>query len=105
MWGFYPLEVCVLSVSAALESLRGCLNDEFPASSGTRIFDVSFPLHDAFDPLLWCGHQPQWPQFYWQQRSGDEELAALGAVKTFSSLAEAQRFYSISSIRTCVFAA
>ncbi|VTM21630.1 Menaquinone-specific isochorismate synthase [Raoultella terrigena] len=55
MWGFYPLEVCVLSVSAALESLRGCLDDEFPASSGTRIFDVSFPLHDAFDPLLWCG--------------------------------------------------
>lgn len=92
MWGFYPEEVCVLSVSAALESLRGCLNDEFPASSGTRIFDVSFPLHDAFDPLLWCGHQPQWPQFYWQQRSGDEELAALGAAKRFSSLAEAQRF-------------
>lgn len=82
----------MLSVSAALESLRGCLNDEFPASSGTRIFDVSFPLHDAFDPLLWCGHQPQWPQFYWQQRSGDEELAALGAAKRFSSLAEAQRF-------------
>ncbi|MEK0248947.1 isochorismate synthase MenF [Raoultella sp. BAC10a-01-01] len=82
----------MLSVSAALESLRGCLSDEFPASSGTRIFDVSFPLHDAFDPLLWCGRQPQWPQFYWQQRSGDEELAALGAVKTFSSLAEAQRF-------------
>ncbi len=82
----------MLSVSAALESLRGYLSDEFPASSGTRIFDVSFPLHDAFDPLLWCGRQPQWPQFYWQQRSGDEELAALGAVKTFSSLAEAQRF-------------
>ncbi len=30
---------------------------------------------------IWCGQQAQWPQFYWQQRNGDEELATLGAVK------------------------
>lgn len=92
MWGFYSVEVRVLSVSTALESLYRCLDEAFPPSPGTRIFDVPFALNDAFDPLLWCGHQRQWPQFYWQQRSGDEELAALGAVKTFASLTLAHAF-------------
>jgi menaquinone-specific isochorismate synthase len=92
MWGFYSVEVCVLSVSTALESLYRCLAEEFPPSPGMRIFDIPFALNDAFDPLLWCSRQPQWPQYYWQQRSGDEELAALGAVKTFSSLEQAYAF-------------
>jgi hypothetical protein len=30
----------VLSVSTALERLRDCLSDDFPPSSGTRIFDI-----------------------------------------------------------------
>ncbi|SAQ09070.1 menaquinone-specific isochorismate synthase [Klebsiella oxytoca] len=92
MWGFYSVEVCVLSVSTALESLYRCLDEAFPPSPGWRIFDIPFALNDAFDPLLWCTHQQQWPQFYWQQRSGDEELAALGAVKIFSSLPQAHAF-------------
>ena len=78
MWGFTTVEVCVLSVSTALARLRDGLSEPFPDSPGTRIIDIAFPLNDAFDPLLWCGQQPQWPQFYWQQRNGDEELAALG---------------------------
>jgi menaquinone-specific isochorismate synthase len=86
------VEVCVLSVSTALERLLGHLAEDFPLSSGTRIFDIPFPLNDAFDPLLWSAHQPCWPQFYWQQRNGDEELAALGAVKTFASLSAAHDF-------------
>ena len=64
----------MLSVSTALARLRDGLSEPFPDSPGTRIIDIAFPLNDAFDPLLWCGQQPQWPQFYWQQRSGDEEL-------------------------------
>ncbi|VUS88777.1 isochorismate synthase MenF [Klebsiella spallanzanii] len=82
----------MLSISTALESLSGCLAEDFPPSPGTRIFDIPFALNDAFDPLLWCCHQPHWPQFYWQQRNGDEELAALGAVITFSSLNQAHAF-------------
>jgi menaquinone-specific isochorismate synthase len=54
MWGFYSVEVCVLSVSTALESLYRCLDEAFPPSPGTRIFDIPFALNDAFDPLLWC---------------------------------------------------
>lgn len=77
----------------------------FPDLPGTRIIDVAFPLNDAFDPLLWCGQQAQWPQFYWQQRNGDEELATLGAVKTFTSLDAANRFYARSAGRICVSAA
>lgn len=82
----------MLSVSTALARLQDGLGESFPDSPGTRIIDIAFPLNDAFDPLLWCGQQAQWPQFYWQQRNGDEELAALGAVKTFSSLDAANRF-------------
>lgn len=82
----------MLSVSTALESLYHCLDEALPPSPGTRIFDIPFALNDAFDPLMWCTHQPQWPQFYWQQRGGDEELAALGPVKTFTSLAQAHAF-------------
>ncbi|VTO24990.1 menaquinone-specific isochorismate synthase [Klebsiella variicola] len=71
----------MLSVSTVLARLQDGLGESFPDSPGTRIIDIAFPLNDAFDPLLWCGQQPQWPQFYWQQRNGDEELATLGAVK------------------------
>ena len=92
MWGFTTVEVCVLSVSTALARLQDGLGESFPDLPGTRIIDVAFPLNDAFDPLLWCGQQAQWPQFYWQQRNGDEELATLGAVKTFTSLDAANRF-------------
>ncbi|HFF3714405.1 TPA: chorismate-binding protein, partial [Klebsiella pneumoniae] len=82
----------MLSVSTALARLQDGLGESFPDLPGTRIIDVAFPLNDAFDPLLWCGQQAQWPQFYWQQRNGDEELATLGAVKTFFSLDAANRF-------------
>ena len=80
------------SMSIALERLRSQLAQALPATPGLRHFDVSFPLNDAFDPLAWLGVQVCYPQFYWQQRNGDEELSALGAVIHFSSLASASRF-------------
>ncbi len=92
------------SILAALQSLSGHLTDDFPALPGTRIFEVSFPLSDAFDPLAWLTAQSLWPQFYWQQRSGSEEIAAIGAVKTFSSLAQANDFLATQErddIRLC----
>ncbi|MCX8303638.1 isochorismate synthase MenF [Enterobacter pseudoroggenkampii] len=80
------------SIFLALEQLRTQLSQALPAAPGIRHFDVSFPLNDAFDPLAWLGEQQYYPQFYWQQRNGDEELAALGAVIPFSSLALASQF-------------
>ncbi|WP_368541781.1 isochorismate synthase MenF [Enterobacter soli] len=80
------------SIFLALEHLRIQLAQALPATPGLRHFDVSFPLNDAFDPLAWIGAQACYPQFYWQQRNGDEELAALGAVVHFSSLDAASRF-------------
>ncbi|MFZ5272843.1 isochorismate synthase MenF [Enterobacter asburiae] len=80
------------SIFLALEQLRTQLSQALPAAPGIRHFDVSFPLNDAFDPLAWLGEQQCYPQFYWQQRNGDEELAALGAVNQFSSLALASQF-------------
>lgn len=80
------------SITTALESLMRILSQEIPAALGIRIYDIPFPLNDAFDALGWLASQPVWPQFYWQQRNGDEEAAVLGAVATFSSLESAQRF-------------
>lgn len=95
----------MLSVSTALARLRDGLSEPFPDSPGTRIIDIAFPLNDAFDPLLWCGQQPQWPQFYWQQRNGDEELAALGAVKAFPRSTPQTAFYTRPGGRICASAA
>jgi len=82
----------VHSIFLALEHLRNQLVSALPATPGLRHFDAAFPLNDAFDPLAWLGAQHAFPQFYWQQRNGDEELAALGAVAHFTSLASASRF-------------
>ncbi|HFZ8994253.1 TPA: isochorismate synthase MenF [Citrobacter freundii] len=80
------------SLTTALENLTRQLSQEIPEAPGVRIFDVPFSLNDAFDPLSWLASQAIWPQFYWQQRNGDEEAAILGAAHTFSSLAMAQQF-------------
>ncbi|HIH4372315.1 TPA: isochorismate synthase MenF [Citrobacter freundii] len=80
------------SITTALESLMRHLSQEMPAAPEIRIYDIPFPLNDAFDALGWLASQPVWPQFYWQQRNGDEEAAVLGAVAAFSSLESAQQF-------------
>lgn len=80
------------SISSALEHLHRCLAGSIPHSPGLSFFEAPFPLNDAFDPLQWLAGQAVWPQFYWQQRSGDEEAATLGALCHFSSLTAAQRF-------------
>lgn len=80
------------SITTALGSLMRHLSQEMPAAPGIRIYDIPFPLNDAFDALGWLASQPVWPQFYWQQRNGDEEAAVLGAVAAFSSLESAQQF-------------
>lgn len=43
------------------------------------------------DPIDWLHAQPMFPKFYWQTRDANEEVLALGQVKTFSepALAEA----------------
>lgn len=80
------------SITAALENLQGFLAEPMPEVPGTRVFAVTFPLNDAFDPLSWLCGQAHFPQFYWQHRNGHEEVAALGAVRHFTSLAEANLF-------------
>ncbi len=81
----------MFSLSSALGDLHQRLADTFPDTPGFTLFDVPFPLNNAFDPLTWLSAQRVFPQFYWQQRSGDDEAAAFGALRTFTSLAEAQQ--------------
>lgn len=80
------------SITTALENLTRQLSQEIPATPGLCVFDAPFPLNDAFDALSWLASQSSFPQFYWQQRNGDEEAAVLGAITVFSSLDLAQRF-------------
>ncbi|AMO48002.1 isochorismate hydroxymutase 2, menaquinone biosynthesis [Enterobacter sp. FY-07] len=80
------------SISSALEHLHNRLADDLPHSPGFCFFDAPFPLNDAFDPLAWLASQSVYPQFYWQQRSGEDEAAALGALRHFASLPLAQQF-------------
>ena len=68
------------------------MSQEIPATPGIRVIDIPFPLKDAFDALSWLASQQTYPQFYWQQRNGDEEAAVLGAITRFTSLDQAQRF-------------
>lgn len=82
----------MLSISAALEHLLEKLSGDFAHSPGLHVFDVPFALNDAFDPLTWMSSQSCYPQFYWQQRSGEDEAAALGGLVRFTSLPQAQQF-------------
>jgi len=82
----------VQSLTTALENLLRHLSQEIPATPGIRVIDIPFPLKDAFDALSWLASQQTYPQFYWQQRNGDEEAAVLGAITRFTSLDQAQRF-------------
>ena len=80
------------SVTVALQQLQLALTEEFADEPGLKRLCVDVTLSDDFDPLAWLACQHLYPQFYWQQRDGDDEVAALGAVRQFSALADAQAF-------------
>ncbi|MFB5743882.1 isochorismate synthase MenF [Cedecea sp. S5-13] len=80
------------SVAVALQQMQQELAGEFADAPGLQRLCVPVTLSDASDPLAWLTAQSLYPQFYWQQRSGNEEVAALGALLSFSALEEAQTF-------------
>ncbi|MBN4863536.1 MULTISPECIES: isochorismate synthase [Providencia] len=47
-----------------------------------------------FPGLAWLSSQACYPQFYWYQRTGAEECSALGRVKSFCSIEDAEYFLS-----------
>lgn len=80
------------SVSVALRQLQLALTEEFTDTPGLKRLCVDLTLSDAPDALAWLACQRLYPHFYWQQRDGNDEVAALGAVCTFNALAQAQAF-------------
>lgn len=64
------------SLTTALENLLRHLSQD---SGDTRHsgYRYSFPSQRRFDALSWLASQQVYPQFYWQQRNGDEEAAVL----------------------------
>ena len=86
------------SIEKALGELAVQLAAAFPAEPGLRALCAPVSLSDASDPLAWLASQPVYPQFYWQQRSGNDEAAALGSLKRFASLSEAQLFLAQQNV-------
>lgn len=84
------------SVAVALQQMQQELAGEFADEPGLQRLCVPVTLSDASDPLAWLTAQTQYPQFYWQQRNGNEEVAALGALLSFSALEDAQAFCSLT---------
>lgn len=80
------------SVTVALQQLQLALTEEFADAPGLTRLCVDLTLSDASDPLSWLSCQRLYPQFYWQQRTGDDEVAAIGSLCQFSSLTQAQDF-------------
>lgn len=80
------------SVVVALQQLQLALNAEFADAPGLQQLSFSVSLSDASDALAWLTTQRLYPQFYWQQRNGDDEIAALGALRQFDTLNAARAF-------------
>ncbi|RPH30476.1 isochorismate synthase MenF [Buttiauxella warmboldiae] len=80
------------SVVVALQQLQLALNAEFADAPGLQQLSCAVTLSDASDALAWLTTQRLYPQFYWQQRNGDDEIAALGALRQFDTLAAARAF-------------
>jgi menaquinone-specific isochorismate synthase len=82
----------VNSVVVALQQLQLALNAEFADAPGLQQISFAVTLSDASDALAWLTTQRLYPQFYWQQRNGDDEIAALGLVHQFNTLEAAREF-------------
>jgi menaquinone-specific isochorismate synthase len=82
----------VNSLTVALQQLKLALTEEFTDAPGLKRLCVELTLSDALDALAWLACQPLYPHFYWQQRDGDDEVAALGSVCQFNALSQAQAF-------------
>lgn len=80
------------SLADVLKQFQLALTGAFSTEPGLLQITQSFSLADGSDALAWLAGQSLWPQFYWQQRNGDEELAALGSCITFHDMSGAQRF-------------
>jgi len=92
----------VNSVAVALQQLQLALNAEFADTPGLQQISIAVTLSDASDALAWLTTQRLYPQFYWQQRNGDDEIAALGLVRQFNTLEAARTFldeYADQSVR------
>ncbi|WP_078752726.1 isochorismate synthase [Enterovibrio nigricans] len=53
---------------------------------------LPFTWPSALDPIAWLDAQPLFPKFYWQTRDGNEEVIAMGQVKTFSDPQVAENY-------------
>ena len=80
------------SVATALRHMQRELTQEFADAPGFQAISMALSLSERSDPLGWLTGQAIYPQFYWQHRDGNEEVAALGQVKSFDTLNEAQVF-------------
>lgn len=81
--------VFVYSLPAAYAALLARLNETSWRGAGCRALTV--PLQPGTDSLAWLSAQPQRPHFWWQHRSGHEQIALCGAIRHFHTLYQAEQ--------------
>lgn len=84
------------SISTALQHIAQYLRTDFPVCAGIQRFAVPLALKQT-DPLGWLTSQQTYPQFYWQSRNSDEDVAALGACCRFETFDAARSFLARQS--------
>lgn len=78
-----------MQLAQAIEQLRTRLAQISETAPGMQ--QIIIPFSPETDALSWLASQPCWPQFYWHSRSGDDAVAACGALERFHSVTEATR--------------
>lgn len=78
-----------MPVAQAINQIRYQLARVTQSVPGALQISVPFAPHDP--ALNWLASQTCWPQFYWQSRTGEESVAACGAVERFPSVIQASR--------------
>lgn len=71
----------------AIESIRHQITQA--TSSHSICLELDWSIGDQL--IDWLEAQPVYPKFYWQSRDGQEEVAVVGQVKTFTDPSAAQK--------------
>jgi menaquinone-specific isochorismate synthase len=79
-------------VAILLQQISELLTQDIPDSAGYRQFSIELDQPGDASPVTWLAAQTCYPQFYWQDRDGQQEVAVCGDAYAFSTLLAAQTF-------------
>ncbi|WP_053144270.1 isochorismate synthase [Erwinia billingiae] len=92
-----------MSFASALSNLQQQLRAVTASQPG--FLRLSATVTDPSDGLAWLDAQPVWPKFYWQHRSGEQPLMALGEVQRAETLQQASQLLRALPAEGCLVGA